>query len=661
MTDDTNTGTPEHSLGRARELYRSGQAAEARTLCEEILCHHPRHADTLHLLGVIALKDKDADTAIRLFNEAISIQVTPACLRNLVLAYHAKGDIQQAEVCLQRMIALYPAEPSAHQMLASLYQQQAKTAQAEATYKRLIELQPNHAEALNALGALYHSANELQLAADCYRRAVEATPDFVAACNNLGAVLQQMDRAEEAANAWHRALELEPGHPLWDLRIAALCPSVAATSEESDYYREHLIQKLDSLAANGFRASPEEFIQTGVYPPYALMYQGRDDRPVREAWARMAQPCFPSLTASKIPTGQRRIGFVVTRSHEAIFARSLGGVLRHMQHSGFELTVICAAGREQFTREKLACPHVHILPIPEPIMQAARTLQEAHFDILYYWEIATDPLNYYLPFLRLAPIQCTSWGIQVTSGIPNVDYYLSSQLVEPPNADQHYTEKLLQADTLLTYQYRSRLPQQTKQRSDFGFGDDCHLYLFPQQIGKFHPDFDAIVGSILRRDPKGRLVILRDRWPRSAERLQARLSRSITDVADRIIFLPRQNHADYQGLIATSEVLLDPPHYGGVNSTYDGLSLSTPILTCESDYHIGRYTAGCYRKMGLDDCIAADAEAYVELAVELGTNPARRAEFSTRIREASPALFEDTGAIREHERLFEAMLEQLEP
>ena len=131
-------------------------------------------------------------------------------------------------------------------------------------------------------------------------------------------------------------------------------------------------------------------------------------------------------------------------------------------------------------------------------------------------------------------------------------------------------------------------------------------------------------------------------------------------MADRVVFLPRLTPDDYLSLIAVSEVLLDPPHYGGVNSTYDGLSLNIPILTCESNFHIGRYTAACYRKMGLTDCIAADADAYVELAVELGTNPARHAEFSERIRKASPALFEDMEAVREHERLFTKMLEQLE-
>jgi predicted O-linked N-acetylglucosamine transferase (SPINDLY family) len=419
-----------------------------------------------------------------------------------------------------------------------------------------------------------------------------------------------------------------------------------------------LLEILSRYAESGFSATPEELVQVGPYPSYSLMYHGRNDRPIREAYARLFAPCFPQPRLDYVTTGNNRIGFVVTKSHEDLFVRSMGGVLRHIDTSRFEITVICSVSREKYVRELVNCERIRVLPVPEQIAAMAETLKRARFDILYYWEIATDPLNYFLPFFRLAPVQCTSWGIQVTSGIPTVDYYLSSNLVEPEDADQNYTEKLICADTLLTYQYRSHLPKPAKEREDFGFGQNQHLYVFTQQMGKFHPDFDAVVGKILRNDPQGILVVLQGMWPYTAEQLRTRLSRTIGDVIERVTFLPRLNHADLLCLIADSEVLLDAPYYGGVNSSYDGFSVNTPILTCESPFHIGRYTAACYRKMGLDDCISPNLDAYVETAVDLGTNPQHRARLSHRISEASHRLFEDMSAVREHERIFSALLEQ---
>lgn len=537
------------------------------------------------------------------------------------------------------------------------YQQQGDPENAVAGYQRIIKLQPDNTDALNALGALYHQHGALPQAANYYQQAIHIKADFVDAHNNLGGVLQRLYLTDEATDRYRQALQLEPDHPSWELRIASLCRPVARSSEESDQYRSSLLKTLHRFTASGFSATPEELVQTGPYPSYSLMYHGRDDRPIREAYASVFEPCFPSAAACQPATDKHKVGLLVTKTHEDLFIRSMAGILRHIDTSRFEITVICITGREQHVSERLNCPQIQVLPVPEQITAAVEALKQAQFDILYYWEIATDPLNYFLPFFRLAPIQCTSWGIQVTSGIPTVDYYLSSKLVESEHASEHYTEELICADTLLTYQYRSHLPNPAKQREDFGFRRDQHIYLFPQQMGKFHPDFDAVVGEILRRDPQGILVILQGLWPTTAEQLRTRLSSTIGEVVDRVIFLPRIDHAELLCLIADSEVLLDPPHYGGVNSSYDGFSMNTPILTCESPFHIGRYTAACYRKMGLADCIAPDLETYIEIAVKLGTNPQQRAAFSQRIREASHHLFEDMNAVREHERIFEMLIQ----
>ena len=56
--------------------------------------------------------------------------------------------------------------------------------------------------------------------------------------------------------------------------------------------------------------------------------------------------------------------------------------------------------------------------------------------------MGTDALNYFLPFLDLAPLQCTGLGKPQTSGIPNLDYFVSSSLVEPESAQENYSEKL---------------------------------------------------------------------------------------------------------------------------------------------------------------------------------------------------------------------------
>jgi predicted O-linked N-acetylglucosamine transferase (SPINDLY family) len=177
-------------------------------------------------------------------------------------------------------------------------------------------------------------------------------------------------------------------------------------------------------------------------------------------------------------------------------------------------------------------------------------------------------------------------------------------------------------------------------------------------LGKFHPDFDPLLAGILRGDPQGVVVVTEDRFGFAAQQLKERFAATLGDVAGRVHWLPRLPVEEYRALVAASDVLLDPPHFGGVNSTYDGLALAKPIVTRPSPYQRGRYTLACYRKMNVLDLAASDDASYVKLAVRLGTEPDFREGVSKKIRAASDVLFDDEQAVREHERLFALLVEQ---
>ena len=71
---------------------------------------------------------------------------------------------------------------------------------------------------------------------------------------------------------------------------------------------------------------------------------------------------------------------------------------------------------------------------------------------------------------------------------------------------------------------RPERPSITVQREDFGLtSKHQHLYLCAQNLRKFHPDFDALLSGILRRDPNGVLVIPGDTQPAVTEALHERL------------------------------------------------------------------------------------------------------------------------------------------
>src|SRR5205085_6607673 len=104
-----------------------------------------------------------------------------------------------------------------------------------------------------------------------------------------------------------------------------------------------------------------------------------------------------------------------------------------------------------------------------PVLTTARSLVvSGDLDLLFYTDIGMDPVTYSLAHSRLAPVQVATWGHPVTSGIDAVDYFLSSKVLDPNDAQSQYTEKLERLDRLAVYYYRPKLPDFPKTRAAYG-------------------------------------------------------------------------------------------------------------------------------------------------------------------------------------------------
>lgn len=646
-------GDPEVHNKLGKVLAGQGLLAEAVASYRRALELRPNHAEAHNNLGVQLERQGSIDEAVACYRRALELKPDFAeAYTNLGSVFVAQDRLAEAADCCRRALQLMPEIAEAHNNLAAVLEKQGHLTEAAASCRRALSLKPDFAEAHLNLAAILMGQEQLAEAEACCRRALQLKPEHAQASLNLGAVLTQQGRVAEAKECYLAALEHHLDQDTWRLNILSLCPIILSSSREIELYRRRLLEELEEFSKKELGSElPPQLTSAGT-PSFNLQFHGFDERPTREAYARIFRHCFPAET----PVGSRgrpRIGLVVTDRHEGLFIRSLGGVLDRINPDKFELVVVGSERGIALIRSYLTSPTIEFMAAPTNLVEMAAQIRSAQFDVLYYWEVGTDIANYLLPFLRLAPVQCTSWGVQVTSGIPALDYYLSNELVEAEDASSHYTEKLILARTLLTYQRRVAAPPGGKTRADFGIESDRHLYLCAQQLGKFHPDFDPLLAEILRRDRQGVLAITEGKQGgHIAEQLRQRFAATMGDVVDRIVFVPVQPTPDYLSLVAGADVLLDPLHFGGVNTTYDGLSLNKPIVTLPSRFQRGRYTLACYKKMGVLDCVAASPERYIEIAVALGTEPAFLADMVEKIRRASPVLFEDIEAVREHERIF---------
>ncbi|MEO8606099.1 MAG: TIGR03032 family protein, partial [bacterium] len=520
-------------------------------------------------------------------------------LTNLGVAHHRLGRIDDALGCYQRALAADPSAVKAHSNLALLLQERGDTAAAIRHFDCAHRLQPDDADILNQLGLCLYVHGDLEAAARCLRTAIEQAPGSAQAANNLAGVLKvQGDRAaalrlhqraaaidpgffeaqenigkiyeeesrvDEAKQAYQRALAIRD-EPVLSLHSQLVCPPVFASNAALADYRRHAEAVIDVWSGRSLTLDLARVQSSRAEPPYDWAYQGGDDRALRQKYAALFADAFPRQALPRPSAdGPWHIGFVVTPSHEGVFLRCMSGIINRMDRRRFRLTLVCTRPGESVLRTAIPAATAASLHCPLRFDQAMSDIRGAAFDVLYYWEVGTDSTNYFLPFCRLAPVQCSGWGWPETSGAPELDLHLTSAALTTPDTAARFSERLVSLPHLPPYFFRSPVPAQPGERATLGLPERGALYVCAQNLRKLHPDFDAIIGGILRGDPNGSVVLVGDTHPAAGELLCQRWSVGIPDVASRITLLPRLTPEQYFALIASADVLLDTLHFGGAN------------------------------------------------------------------------------------------------
>lgn len=456
------------------------------------------------------------------------------------------------------------------------------------------------------------------------------------------------------------------------LRKALAVPDVSWSAGELEGHWRRVDRRLDEFARREIRVRDPARAWTNFATKLSLC--DANMRPIQEKAARVflraAPECrwtAPHCRADAASLGKRRryrVGFLSAHPFNHSHAKAAAGLISALSRDLFDVVLLrLPQPTDKFVRaiRALARPgHLEALErmpemtsertveVPMPLEDARGTVASLRLDALIYVDVGTTALTYLLALARLAPVQCAMWGLPFTTGAPAVDYFLSCREAEPPDAESHYTERLVLLDNLPTYYRRPLRRANAKSRSELGLDPSANLYLCPQQPPKLHPDFRALLLRIVRADPAGQLALIRSE-DAAAQAITARFEHEAGDARGRLRILPWLAHDDYVDLLEVADVVLDPMPWGGNVTSHDTFSVGTPIVTLPGRFLRGRITAACYRQMGMDGGIASGADDYVSLALRLGTDPGARNDLRSSIKRRNGALYENQGAVRELE------------
>ena len=352
------------------------------------------------------------------------------------------------------------------------------------------------------------------------------------------------------------------------------------------------------------------------------------------------------------------------------------GIIKHLcDDSEFEVKIM--------TRKKEFCPFYTTIMdkhISEPIIYLdeddlnanRKQIAKEKFDIIVYPEIGMCMKTKWLAFSRLAPVQINTWGHSDTSGIPNIDYFVSSKFFNSKKDQSHYSEKLVLFDSLGTYYYdifslfpneigfdkfkmslvKNKLREQVVNATGI---TSPIIYGCIQIFIKMHPAFIQILNNILKEDKNAVIVLLSSEKDKKENEIFTQYINDKIKEINRVYFIHHSPFLEYAENIKNSDILLDYFPFGGFNSTIETFLLGKVCITRPGKRISGRFTEGLYQKMGIAEFICNSEKEYVTKAIKYANDNVERKKYERLILDNNYKIIKEKESVDEWKSLLKKL------
>jgi protein O-GlcNAc transferase len=682
-----------NDLGVALESVK--RYAEAIPCYERALALKPGYAEASFNFGNALQALERHDEAIGRFTEALSRRRDHAeAHNNLGKSLSALGRHEEAIGHFERAISLRPHYAEAHYNMGNALKALERDEAAIAQFETALAIKPDYFEARNNLamtlsakgrdaealaqhekaaaikpnqpGTHYHIGKALWIldrkaeAIKSFERAVALKPDYVEAHYSLGSALWDGGLREAAIGRWEKALALQPDFvsARFGLCFANL-PILYCDEVEIAQYRVAYERALRELCADfeGGRLPGNLEAALAAHLPFFLPYQGLNDRDLQSLWGRLACQALGAryLEAATLqrPSSNEKIRVGIVSGY--FYGHTVGkllirGWLKRLDRRKFAIYGYHTKRDEDATTELAVELCDRFVQGPLTIERWREEILSDRPHILLYPEIGMDGPSVLLAAQRLAAVQCMAWGHPETTGMPTVDYFLSSDLMEPPDGQSHYNERLVRLPNLSIYYEPPELKPVTMERSQLGLRSDAIAFWCGQSVYKYLPQYDQIYPRIARELGNCQFVFIR--YHVGAEvtklfrkRLEDAFSNHGLKAADHCVFLDSLSINEFVTAIGQCDIYLDSIGWSGGNTTLESLEHALPIVTMRAPLMRGRHSAAIVQRIGVTETITESVDEYVSVAVRLGRDPAWRSKIKGRMESQKHRVYRDDSAI----------------
>lgn len=654
---------------RANVLRTLGRNSEALASCDRALSIKPNFAEALNNRGNVLHDLHRLEEALESYDKALAVKPGYAnALANRADVLRELSRFDEALASCDQALAVSPDLAEALNTRALVLHELRRFAEALACYERALAVRPNYAKALANKARVLQDLKRNDDALDCYRRALDLDTAYAEGHADFADFLAALGRREDAIAHYKKARRLKPSlteahFGLCMNQLPILYHDEREIAERRSAYGRSLARLRDAVESG--KLTGDLAAGLGSNLPFYLAYQGLNDRDLQGIYGALAcrivadRYARAPLPPPPNPTERVRIGIVCGFfCQHSVWSMPVSGWLSQLDRRRFRMFGYHTRPEHDAATEIAATLCDRFVQGPLSIERWREAILSDAPHVLIYPEIGMDGASLLLATQRLAPVQCTSWGHPTTSGLPTLDYFLSSELMEPADAQEHYTERLVRLPNLSVYIEPAKAAAGPVGRAELGLPADAMVYWCGQSLFKYLPQYDQIYPRIAREVPSSRFVFIESAaGPTLSDLFRSRLVEAFEsfglDAERHCVFLSRLNPDRFAAAMGQSDAFLDSVGWSGCNSTATSLCHNLPIVTIEGSLMRGRHSAAILRRIGVEDTIVDTLDAYVAAAARLAREPAWRLDLSKRIAAGKDRVYRDRECIAALENFLE--------
>jgi predicted O-linked N-acetylglucosamine transferase (SPINDLY family) len=598
------------SLGRA--YAAQARWADAAREFECVLARLPHHADTLYNLGVVSFQQGAFDRARALFEQCLS--QAPAHIEareRHAAACLSLGRFREAAAGLRAVVASQPANAGATLALAEAGFQCGAVDEALDDAVRARDLDPAQSGPYSLIGQIHHVRGELDRAV----KALDEGYSRTGADPLLGALV----------HLTHRQCAWAKWQPMWQLMA-------------------------ERLAHSSNLGSPFWLLHEATTPLQQLAYTRR--------WATQNFPppaSSPTAPATIRKTGERvRIGYYSGDFHQHPVASLLVEAFELHDRNRFEIFVYSYGPDDHGAlRARLKSAAEHFCDVAwEPNDVVFNRIRSDALDLLIDLKGYTAGDRLGVMAQRPCSRQAAWLGYPATTGASFIDYLIADDVLIPPDAEHHYSERILRLPNSYQANDRKRCAGEPRPRSEYGLPESAFVFCCFNQAVKISPELFARWMALLRAVPRSVLWLLDDNPWASANLVSAAQAAGID--AGRVIIAPRLIPAEHLARYRAADLALDTFPYTSHTTGSDALWFGCPLVALCGDTFAARVSTSLLVNCGLPDLVTHSPDEYEKLALRLATDGAFIQEIRARVAAArdSAPLFDSLRFTRDLEQLY---------